>query len=173
MPLILIIVLELIGKTNDTIFSYYSNPHFNWMGLSRKKLSLGIVPIIIASAVISAILCVIINVCNYQINGPSKSWSDTLYCESYKDSFIMSEKDILGWDVDLDELNGVVIDKSKEKPVLRVIKLRERRDMNLFWQIGPNTTIQQCIVLNPKHYAVYKAFKDSLEQRKDSLSKTD
>lgn len=138
-------------------------------GCLRKKFSFGIVPALLVSAILSGIICVILNVSTYRISGPDRVWNDTLYCQSQQDKFSMTEESVIGTDFDLDEINKVLIIDTLKIPYIEVIRRYESRDMNLIWDIGFKDNIKRTLYLNPKQYEIYKAFRDSLDKREDSL----
>ena len=138
-------------------------------GCLRKKFSFGIVPALLASAILSGIICVILNVSTYRISGPDRVWNDTLCYKSRQDKFSMTEESVIGTDFDLDEINKVLIKDTLKTPYIEVIRRHESKDMNLIYDIGFKDNIKHTLYLNPKQYEIYKAFRDSLDKRKDSL----
>lgn len=131
----------------------------------KKKLSMGILPIVVFSSIISGILCVVINVSSYKIEGPDRVWSDTVYYRSSKEDISITEKHHLINDlsVDINSINKIVIRNYIKKPYVQVIKYKQRKDLNLLWDIEFNDSVIYTLYLNPKQYGVYKTVKNSLE----------
>ena len=138
-------------------------------GCLRKKFSMGLGPVILCASIISGVICVCVFVTQYEMSGPSNIWNDTLYFNSTQKNFSMSEEDIIGTNFDLEDLDTVNIRPKLKTPAIMVVRKNQRRDMRLFWNIGYTEVNKRVLLLNQKQYAVYKTFKDSLEQRKDSL----
>lgn len=138
-------------------------------GCLRKKFSFGFVPSVFVSSIISGIICVILNVATYRIDGPDKIWNDTLCYESQQDKFSITKKSVIGTDFDLDEINKVIVKDTLKTPYIRVVRRHESKNMNLIWDIGFKDNVKYILYLNPKQYEIYKTFRDSLEQRKNSL----
>lgn len=131
----------------------------------KKKLSMGILPIVVFSSIISGILCVVINVSSYKIEGPDRVWSDTVYYRSSKEDISITERHHLISDlsVDINSINKIVIRNYIKKPYVQVIKYKQRKDLNLLWDIEFNDSVIYTLYLNPKQYGVYKTVKNSLE----------
>lgn len=131
----------------------------------KKKLSMGILPIVVFSSIISGILCVVINVSSYKIEGPDRVWSDTVYYRSSKEDISITERHHLINDlsVDINSINKIVIRNYIKKPYVQVIKYKQRKDLNLLWDIEFNDSVIYTLYLNPKQYGVYKTVKNSLE----------
>ena len=140
-------------------------------GCLRKKFSLGLGPVILCASIISGIVCVCVFVTQYEMSGPNEIWNDTVYYNSTQKEFRMSEENVIGTQYDLEDLDTISIRPKLKVPAIMVVRHEQRRDMNLMWKIGYGETTARVLLLNRKQYAVYKAFKDSLEQRKDSLQK--
>ena len=138
----------------------------------RKKFSMGLGPVILCASIISGVVCVCVFVTQYEMSGPTNVWNDTVYYNSTQKSFSMSEENVIGTNYDLDDLDTVTIRPKLKTPAVMVIRHEQRRNMKLLWNIGYGETVKRVLLLNQKQYAVYKTFKDSLEQRKDSLQKT-
>ena len=131
----------------------------------KKKLSMGIFPVVVFSSIISGILCVIINVSSYKIEGPDKVWSDTVYYRSSKEDISITERHHLINDlsVDVNSINKIVIRNYVKKPYVQVIEYKQRKDLNLLWDMEFNDSVIYTLYLNPKQYGVYKTVKNSLE----------
>jgi hypothetical protein len=138
-------------------------------GCLRKKFSMGLGPVILCASIISGVICVCVFVTQYEMSGPTNVWNDTLYFNSTQKNFSMSEEDIIGTNFDLEDLDTVSVRPKLKTPAIMVVRKNQRRDMRLFWNIGYTEVNKRVLLLNQKQYAVYKTFKDSLEQRKDSL----
>jgi hypothetical protein len=131
----------------------------------KKKLSMGIFPVVVFSSIISGILCVIINVSSYKIEGPDRVWSDTVYYRSSKEDISITERHHLINDlsVDVNSINKIVIRNYVKKPYVQVIEYKQRKDLNLLWDMEFNDSVIYTLYLNPKQYGVYKTVKNSLE----------
>lgn len=131
----------------------------------KKKLSMGIFPVVVFSSIISGILCVVINVSSYKIEGPDKVWSDTVYYRSSKEDISITERHHLINDlsVDINSINKIVIGNHIKKPYVQVIKYNQKKDLNLLWDMEFNDSVIYTLYLNPKQYGVYKTIKNSLE----------
>ena len=131
----------------------------------KKKLSMGIFPVVVFSSIISGILCVVINVSSYKIEGPDRVWSDTVYYRSSKEDISITERHHLINDlsVDVNSINKIVIRNYVKKPYVQVIEYKQRKDLNLLWDMEFNDSVIYTLYLNPKQYGVYKTVKNSLE----------
>ena len=131
----------------------------------KKKLSMGIFPVVVFSSIISGILCVIINVSSYKIEGPDRVWSDTVYYRSSKEDISITERHHLINDlsVDINSINKIVIRNYVKKPYVQVIEYKQKKDLNLLWDMEFNDSVIYTLYLNPKQYGVYKTVKNSLE----------
>ena len=131
----------------------------------KKKLSMGIFPVVVFSSIISGILCVIINVSSYKIEGPDRVWSDTVYYRSSKEDISITERHHLINDlsVDVNSINKIVIRNYVKKPYVQVIEYNQKKDLNLLWDMEFNDSVIYTLYLNPKQYGVYKTVKNSLE----------
>ena len=131
----------------------------------KKKLSMGIFPVVVFSSIISGILCVIINVSSYKIEGPDRVWSDTVYYRSSKEDISITERHHLINDlsVDVNSINKIVIRNYVKKPYVQVIEYKQKKDLNLLWDMEFNDSVIYTLYLNPKQYGVYKTVKNSLE----------
>lgn len=139
-------------------------------GCLRKKFSFGIIPVVFVSAILSGIICIILNVSTYRIYGPDKVRNDTLYYMSQQKKFSMTEESVIGIEsINLDKINKVIINDTLKVPYIRVICRHESKDMNLLWDIGFGDKISHTLYLNPKQYELYKSFKDSLDKRNNPL----
>ncbi len=134
----------------------------------KRKFSF-ITPIVLMSAVIAGIICSIINVSLYKIEGPDKVWNDTIVYKSNQKEFIMTNKFVIGTQFDYDDISNIIVNDIIKTPYLEEIKENQRKDMNLIWNIGYSNIIKVSLVLNRNQYEIYKTFKDSLEQRENSL----
>lgn len=126
---------------------------------------MGIFPVVVFSSIISGILCVIINVSSYKIEGPDRVWSDTVYYRSSKEDISITERHHLINDlsVDVNSINKIVIRNYVKKPYVQVIEYKQRKDLNLLWDMEFNDSVIYTLYLNPKQYGVYKTVKNSLE----------
>ena len=125
---------------------------------------MGIFPVVFSS-IISGILCVIINVSSYKIEGPDRVWSDTVYYRSSKEDISITERHHLINDlsVDINSINKIVIRNYVKKPYVQVIEYKQKKDLNLLWDMEFNDSVIYTLYLNPKQYGVYKTVKNSLE----------
>ena len=126
---------------------------------------MGIFPVVVFSSIISGILCVVINVSSYKIEGPDRVWSDTVYYRSSKEDISITERHHLINDlsVDVNSINKIVIRNYVKKPYVQVIEYKQRKDLNLLWDMEFNDSVIYTLYLNPKQYGVYKTVKNSLE----------
>ena len=138
-------------------------------GCLRKRFSLGIVPIMLISSLISGLICIVLNVSIYKIQGPDKVWNDTIRYESTQLKFSITKTSVIGTRFDLDEITKVVVEDSLKVPYINLICRNESKDMNLIWDMGFSDDVECILYLNPKQHGIYKAFRDSLEKRKSSL----
>lgn len=124
-----------------------------------KKFNWGLIPVVITSAVIAGVICVVVNVTTYKVVGPDKVWIDTVLVKSDK-PFEIRKGSIKGLDVNLDDIDKLIVDTIKY-PVLARIKYHEEKDMNLFWNIGFNKTVKRILILNKRDYEIFKAYKSN------------
>ena len=126
---------------------------------------MGIFPVVVFSSIISGILCVVINVSSYKIEGPDRVWSDTVYYRSSKEDISITERHHLINDlsVDVNSINKIVIRNYVKKPYVQVIEYKQKKDLNLLWDMEFNDSVIYTLYLNKKQYGVYKTIKNSLE----------
>ena len=133
----------------------------------KRKMSLGIIPIVIVSSIVAGVVCIAYSTSEFYrtldsheididtISIPSR---DAIYAPC-GDIAIATARE----NYSIDDLTSVKISNVKVPTVQIVIK-RRRADLGLAYNIGYNKTLATNLVLNKKDYGIFKAYKDSLEK---------
>ena len=72
-----------------------------------KKFNWGLIPVVITSAIIAGVICVIVNVTIYKVSGPDKVWTDTLTIKS-DIPFEIKKGTIKELDIDIDDIDKII-----------------------------------------------------------------
>lgn len=126
----------------------------------KGKINKGIVVVTTLACIASACITSVVKTVQYHKSPVTAEWIDTTY-SSISDN---PEK----WQ----GYNKVFISKKRKDPAEMIVYLKTKCDVGLLWDIRNGDYLEKNLVLNAKQYEIYKAYKDSLDQRKDSLEKT-
>lgn len=124
-----------------------------------KKFNWGLIPVVITSAIIAGVICVVVNVTVYKVSSPDKVWTDTLTIKS-DIPFEIKKGTIKELDIDVDDIDKIIVNSVKY-PVIKKVQYHEEKDMNLFWNIGFTKTSKIILILNKKDYEIYKSYKSN------------
>lgn len=133
----------------------------------KRKMSLGIIPIVIVSSIVAGVVCIAYSTSEFYKTLDSHEINIDTISTPAKDSIYAPCGDIAiataGENYSIDDLTSVKISNVKV-PTVQVVIKRRRADLGLAYDIGYNKTLATNLVLNKKDYGIFKAYKDSLEK---------
>ena len=123
----------------------------------RGKINKGIVVLVTLACLASAVITSVVKTVEYHNSNNSIEWNDTTY--------ITLENNPESW-----EGQKVFVSKKQKNPVQMNVYHKTKIDVGLLWDIlNKAKLVESNLILNPKQYEIYKAYQDSVAQRKDSL----
>lgn len=133
----------------------------------KRKMSLGIIPIVIVSSIVAGVVCIAYSTSEfYRTLDSHKINIDTISIPARDSIYAPCGNIAIATDREnysIDDLTSVKISNVKVPTVQIVIK-RRRADLGLVYNIGYNKTLATNLILNKKDYGIFKAYKDSLEK---------
>lgn len=131
------------------------------ISLTCLRKTLGIIPIVIASAIVAGIVTIIADVTVYKVSGPDKAWTDTTVIVS-DIPFKVDNGKIIGLkNIRLKDIDTVIVNNAVKYPILKKIEYHETKDMNLLWDIGFTKKVKNICFLNNKDYEKARKCNDS------------
>lgn len=133
----------------------------------RKRFSYGIIPIVIVSSIISCVVCSVYDSVWCLTSEPDYTDVDTVVVKSKNMELPDNGRKLYGTSYSVNDIDTVVI--SKGKPHFEIIKTRMKKDVGMPFDVTVNETVYRVLFLNKKDYAIFNAYKDSLEEGEGSL----
>lgn len=130
------------------------------ISLTCLRKTLGIIPIVIASAIVAGIVTIIADVTVYKVSGPDKAWTDTTTVIS-DIPFKIDNGKVIGLNIRLKDIDTLIVNDNAKYPILKTIEYHETKDMNLLWDIGFTKKVKTFCIVNTKDHEKARKCNDS------------